>query len=69
MSRYIFKGIKMDKIKGRLSEPSTWAGLAALLEGLKFALPQYAALLIGLQAIFGGVAVVAREAASKPVGS
>lgn len=46
----------------RLKEPSTWAGVSALLEGLKFVLPQYAGLIVGLQAVFGGVAVVAREA-------
>ena len=51
----------MDKLKGHLSEPSTWAGFAALLEGLKLVLPHYAPLIIGLQAVFGGVAVVVRE--------
>jgi len=45
----------------RLKEPSTWAGFAGLLEALKFALPQYAGLLVGVQAVAGGLAVVMRE--------
>jgi hypothetical protein len=51
----------MDKIKARMAEPSTWAGLAAMLETIKLIAPQYAALIVGLQAIAGGVAVVAKE--------
>lgn len=50
-----------DFVKKRAGEPSTWAGLAAVLEGLKVIAPQYAAMLVGLQAIFGGVAILARE--------
>ena len=45
----------------RLQEPSTWAGLAVLMETLKLLVPQYAALIVGLQAVAGGVAVVMRE--------
>lgn len=45
----------------RLKEPSTWAGFAAVLEAVKFVLPQYAALIIGAQTVLGGVAVVMRE--------
>ena len=52
----------MNNIKARLCEPSTWAGFAALLEGLKFALPQYMPVILGLQAVAGGLAVVIREA-------
>ena len=50
----------------RFREPSTWAGFAAVLEGLKFVLPQYAALLVGVQAVLGGVAVVVRESGPLP---
>jgi len=45
----------------RLLEPSTWAGFAALLETLKLVFPHYAALLVGVQAVAGGMAVVLRE--------
>lgn len=51
----------MNKLIERAAEPSTWAGFAAVIEGLKFVLPQYAALLMGVQAIMGGLAVVMRE--------
>lgn len=51
----------MDKLKGRVTEPSTWAGLAVALEAAKLFFPQWAALIVGLQAVFGGVAVVVRE--------
>lgn len=49
----------------RLTEPSTWAGLAACLEGVKFFLPQYAAVIVGVQAIAGGVAVMLREGGAR----
>ena len=45
----------------RLKEPSTYVGFAAVLEALKFVLPQYAGLVIGAQAVLGGVAVIMRE--------
>lgn len=45
----------------RLKEPSTWAGFAACLEALKFLVPQYAGLIVGAQAVLGGVAVVMQE--------
>lgn len=48
----------------RFKEPSTWAGFAACLEALKFLVPQYAGLIIGAQAVLGGVAVVMRETGS-----
>ena len=51
----------MDKIKGRLSEPSTWAGIAAILEALKLVLPGWAVVITGVQAVAGSVAVVVRE--------
>lgn len=55
----------MNKIKGRLTEPSTWAGFAGILEGIKLVLPQYAGLITGVQAIAGGVAVLVREQGAK----
>lgn len=51
----------MDNFKKRMVEPSTWAGFAAMLETLKMVLPQYAGVITGLQAIAGGVAVLAHE--------
>lgn len=45
----------------RIKEPSTWAGLAAILQALKFVLPQYAILVDAATACAGGVAVVMRE--------
>lgn len=55
----------MGNILGRLTEPSTWAGIAALLEALKFAMPAYAGLLVGAQTVAGGVAVMLRERGAK----
>lgn len=51
-----------NDLKRRAGEPSTWAGLAAVLEALKVFAPQYAVLIVGLQSVCGGVAVVMREA-------
>jgi hypothetical protein len=51
----------MNKIKGRLAEPSTWAGFAGILEGVKLVFPHYAGLITGVQAIAGGLAVLVRE--------
>lgn len=55
----------MNAINGRLSEPSTWAGFAAVLEAVKLFMPQYSALIVGLQTLMGAVAVVVRESANK----
>jgi hypothetical protein len=51
----------MNAIVKRAIEPSSWAGLAGLLEGLKFLLPAHVATVVALQAICGGVAVILRE--------
>ncbi|MDP2000364.1 MAG: hypothetical protein Q8K22_12325 [Rhodoferax sp.] len=51
----------MRKIIERAREPSTWAGVAALVEGLKFIFPAHAAALVGVQALLGGLAVILRE--------
>lgn len=52
----------LDYWKNRAGEPSTWAGLAAVLEGLKVIAPGYAGLIVGVQSICGGIAVLVREA-------
>lgn len=46
----------------RIKQPSTWAGLAGLLEVAKLMYPQYAPIIVGLQGTFGGVAVYLNEA-------
>lgn len=48
-------------MKKRIKEPSTWAGFAAILQALKFLVPQHAAVIDGLTAAAGSVAVVLRE--------
>ena len=45
----------------RINEPSTWAGLAAILQALQFLFPQYALAINAATAALGGVAVVMRE--------
>lgn len=45
----------------RLKEPSTWAGLAAILQALKFVFPVYAPIIDALTAAAGGMAVKLRE--------
>lgn len=45
----------------RIKEPSTWAGLAAILLAIKVVVPQYAMLIDAAAAAAGGVAVVLRE--------
>ena len=44
-------------IQNRLNEPSTWAGVAALLQVLKAFFPLHALLIDGLTAAAGSVAV------------
>lgn len=46
-------------LKKRLSEPSTWAGLATLI--ITLTPPQYAAYGQGLAAMFGGLATILAE--------
>jgi len=48
----------MNKI---LREPSSWAGLAAILQGVAMLAPQYAAVINGVSMLFGGLAVAVRE--------
>jgi hypothetical protein len=48
-------------VKARAKEPSTWAGFAALLEGLKLVFPQYGILIAVAQAVVGGAAVMMVE--------
>jgi hypothetical protein len=47
----------------RLKQPSTWAGLAVLLQVLGGVFPQYAPILTHLTAAAGSAAVVMNEAA------
>ena len=46
---------------GRLKEPSTWAGFAALLQAAKVFFPLQALALDGLTAAVGSLAVALRE--------
>ena len=46
----------------RLKEPSTWAGIAAVLQGLKLVMPpQWHAVLDGITIAAGGVAVARKD--------
>lgn len=51
----------MDTIFARLMEPSSHAGIAALLQIAKGFFPQYAALIDGATAFFGALAVAVSE--------
>jgi hypothetical protein len=51
----------MDKANwfvARLSEPSTHAGLAAIMQGAKILAPQYSAVFDCFTLLFGGIAAV-----------
>lgn len=48
-------------IKNRIKEPSTWAGLAALLQVAKVFFPAYALVFDGLTAAAGSFAVAMPE--------
>lgn len=45
----------------RIKEPSTWAGLAAILQAMKFVFPLHAVAIDAATAAAGGVAMVLRE--------
>lgn len=45
----------------RFKQPSTWAGLAAILQALKALLPQHAMVIDALTVVAGGVAGVVNE--------
>ena len=47
----------MMKIKQRAKEPSTWAGVAVLLQAAAPFVPQWSGVLLGLSALLGAVAV------------
>lgn len=53
----------MNTIKRVAVEPSSWAGLAAILQAVAMALPQYGAAIAIAQAVCGAVAVAQREGA------
>jgi hypothetical protein len=46
----------MSQLKKRLKEPSTWAGVAGVLQALAYFVPQHAMVLNGLTAVAGCVA-------------
>jgi hypothetical protein len=48
-------------IKRMAKEPSSWAGIAALLGALRMALPAYAGLLDGIIMVSGALAVGMKE--------
>lgn len=48
-------------VVSRAKEPSTYAGAAAIFEGLKLVFPAYGAALTAAQVIAGGIAVMQRE--------
>jgi hypothetical protein len=51
----------------RIQEPSTWAGLAGILQALKAFLPQHAAIIDGLTVAAGAMAgVIAEKGAPAP---
>ena len=47
----------MGYLFARLKEASTHAGLATLVQGLKFFVPQYAAVIDAFSALFAAIAV------------
>lgn len=57
----------MNSIKRVVSEPSSWAGLAGILQGLKLLAPAYAPLIDGLSIVVGAVAVAMREQGGRNV--
>jgi hypothetical protein len=48
---------KMNYLLARMSEPSSHAGLAAVLQAFSYFFPQYNAVLTALAVLFGGVAI------------
>lgn len=54
----------MSKMKKRLKEPSTWAGVAGLLQAAAYFFPAHAAALHGLTAVAGCVAAQLPEGAA-----
>lgn len=52
---------------GRFKEPSTWAGFAAILQALAFAMPLHAAVATVLAAAAGAVAVALREGTGRGI--
>lgn len=56
----------MDSIKKVAAEPSSWAGLASVLQAAALVVPQYSAALSLLTAVCGAVAVAKRETGAAP---
>jgi len=53
-------------MKQRITEASTWAGLAGILQGFKAVMPQHAAVLDGLTVLAGAVAAIVPDKGSAP---
>jgi hypothetical protein len=61
-SAFSKKGSSMNRVIKRMAkEPSSWAGIAALLGALRMALPAYAGLLDGIIMVSGALAVGMKE--------
>lgn len=52
----------MNKLKNRAKEPSTWAGLAVMLQAVAQLVPQWSAVIMAVSALVGAVAVKLPEA-------
>lgn len=51
----------MGKLKTMAREPSSWAGLAAIVQGVSMLLPAWKPVLDGLSMLLGAVAIAQRE--------
>ena len=58
----------MSQFKKRLKEPSTWAGIAGMLQAAAFFFPAHAAVLHGVTAVAGCVAAQLPEGGALPAG-
>lgn len=56
----------MGSIKKMAAEPSSWAGLASVLQAAALVIPQYGAALNLLTAVCGAVAMAKRETGAAP---
>lgn len=56
----------MESLKKVAAEPSSWAGLASVLQAVALVVPQYSAVISLLTAVCGAVAVAKRETGVQP---
>lgn len=47
----------MNAIRNRVREPSTWAGVAVMLQAVAQLVPQWSAVIMAVSALVGAVAV------------